>query len=73
MPSATLEPENNPVNAYTKEREEEKRQEEERERQELEKIKQNEKVHYKLADYFLVVGVDDYHQENEVYRPEKND
>ena len=30
-------------------------------------------MHYKLADYFLVVGVDDYHQDSEVYKSEKND
>lgn len=26
-----------------------------------------------MADYFLVVGVDDYHQDSEVYKSEKND
>ena len=50
----------NPNSVYSK-------AEEEKEREELEKIS-NEKMFYKLADYFVTVGIDNYHTEDEIYR-----
>ena len=31
----------------------------------------NEKLYYKLADYFITVGIDDYHTPDEVYKKDK--
>ena len=31
----------------------------------------NEKLYYKLADYFITVGIDDYHATDEVYKKDK--
>jgi len=31
-------------------------------------IEANEKLYYKLADYFITVGIDDFHADDEIYK-----
>lgn len=60
----------NPNSVYKIKKEEELKELERQEQELIEKNKQleNEKSYYKLADYFVTVGIDNYHTENEVYK-----
>lgn len=52
---------------YGKSKEEELKELEKREAEEIEKQLKNEKEVFKLADYFITVGIDDYHTPQEIF------
>jgi hypothetical protein len=58
----------NPNSVYKLKKEEEMKETERQEQELIEKNQkiQNEKMYYKLADYFVTVGIDNYHTEDEI-------
>lgn len=46
---------------------------ERKEAEEIEKQLKNEKEVFKLADYFITVGIDDYHTPSEIYGNSKKE